>query len=548
MKTALIVSGGGFQGLGLLEALQSLPHVRPFVADIHDDNVTRYQCADYVVIPPVSAEAAFASAVHQILEEHAVCAVFPATAHELRMLARMRRGIEDRGAQVAVSPLDLVETLLDKARTASFLRDFELPTQAPVDPVRHDYSAPLFGKPRFGWGGTGTAIASTAEWAGMHARMHGADSMVWVPLVAGFDEYSVDFAISPGGHLSPLVIRRRIRTSGGFAVISETVEIEKLTTLGQRVAAAIAQAGGRGIFNVQLIQPNLGQLFVSDVNPRFGTSAVHGLAEGINLAGFFIEDARAPAGFVRTSVKTVRRLQTIALPRLSSKPAAIVFDLDDTLVDHKLWMAAKVRGAASAVNDWVNEREFLLAALQLVDEGERAHLIDRLVSHFSWTPAQHAIVLEAYRSTAVPSTPLYPDVAPVLSSLHDAGVKLAILTDNPPQTQQTKINNAEALRGVSSVIFSRQTGGEKPHAAAFRAVASNLSLRPEQLCMVGDNYFRDAIGAIRSGYGHAFLIQRGGAFSTHHQGIASLAQVGEERGRIHPIESLVSLREILLAP
>jgi len=30
--------------------------------------------------------------------------------------------------------------------------------------------------------------------------------------------------------------------------------------------------------------------------------------------------------------------------------------------------------------------------------------------------------------------------------------------------------------------------------------------------MVGDNLFRDAIGAVRAGYAHAFLLKREGAF------------------------------------
>ncbi|HVI25741.1 MAG TPA: HAD-IA family hydrolase [Xanthomonadaceae bacterium] len=545
MSGALIVSGGGFQGLGLLESLQCIPGLRPMIADVHADNVTRYQCAEYFVVPPLADADAFVAALRRLIEDNAVRAVFPATARELPLLAARRAELEAAGAKVAVSSPQLVEVLLDKQRTARFLADRGLPTQLPVDPSGHDFSSPLFGKPRFGWGGTGTVIAASQDQARTQQAARD-EPLVWVPLVADFHEHSVDFALSRPGELSPLVIRRRIRTSGGYAVISESVEDTGLASLARDVAAAIAQAGGLGIFNIQLISPVGAPTFVSDVNPRFGTSAVHGLAEGVNLAAFFMGAADASSPPARRPAKTVRRLQTIALPRLAKPPAGVVFDLDDTLVDHKLWMMEKLQGAVAATAGWVDRDEFLLAAAQYVDEGERAHLIDRLAERFGWDQDRHAILLEAYRAARVPDTPVYPDVAPVLRSLREAGLKLAILTDNPPPTQQAKIRNAPALAAIPTVVYARETGAEKPHPGAFAAVAEALSIEPGRLCMVGDNYFRDALGALRSGYGCAFLLRRGGAFATHHEGTRRLVPADVEQGRVHAIDSLVALRETLL--
>ena len=544
MRAALIVSGGGFQGLGLWEALQCIPGVRPIIADTYADNVTRYLCADYVQIPPLSERDAFVASLSRLVREYGVQVVFPATARELPLLAQLAPILATSGVRTAVSSPQLIDILLDKCKTTAFLHGLGIPAQMSVDPAAHDFSTLLFGKPRHGWGGTGTATARSAEEAIHHEASAGEGGLVWFPLVAGFEEYSADFAILESGDVSPVVLRRRVRTSGGYAVITESVCDSAILALAEATAGGLAKEGGLGIFNVQVIAPQGVAAFVSDVNPRFGTSAVHGLAEGLNLAGFFLDAAPGSQPSARQPAKTVRHLKTIALPLLQVWPKGVVFDLDDTLVDHKLWMAAKVIGAhREAAHAWVGEAEFLAHALQLIDEGEKARLIDRLAECFSWREDRRLELLAAYRNADPGPTPLYPDVRTVLADLVRAGFKLAILTDNPPTTQRAKLARSGVSDLFSATVFAREVGGEKPCAAAFAAAAEALSLPPGELCMVGDNYFRDALGAIRNGYAAAFVLRRDGSFLRSHGGITGL--IGHP-GRIHPIDSLVALREVLV--
>ena len=61
----------------------------------------------------------------------------------------------------------------------------------------------------------------------------------------------------------------RVRTAGGFAVVSDTVEDAEVEGLVRRFAAWAAQRGGRGLFNVQVLRRGEAR-FVSDVNPRLG--------------------------------------------------------------------------------------------------------------------------------------------------------------------------------------------------------------------------------------------------------------------------------------
>lgn len=547
MTPVLIVSGGGFQGLGLLEAAQRLPGVRPHIADVHAQSVTRYLCADFHVLPPLADEVTYIDALERLIAEQAITAVLPATAYELPLLARLREPLAQRGVVVAVCATPLLDILLDKRKTATYLSDHGLPIQPGVDPHTHDFTTPLFGRPLAGWGGRGTRLLRTTQERDVAGAADELDQCLWTAYLERFEEFSADFAIDAAGTVSPIVLRRRLRTSGGFAVISGSSFDPDLLQLSRRTAVALASDGGDGFFNVQLLRADAdASAVVSDINPRFGTSSGHGLGEGVNLLAHVLGLDSNPSPATRRPVLTVRRLADIHVPRLQSRPAGVVFDLDDCLIDHKLWFARKASAAWRAVaRDWCDRDAFELEAFGLIDEGERRRFIDLLCQRLGWDDARHQELLETFRQARV-DTPVHADVAACLASLRQAGLRIGLLTDNPPATQRQKLDGAGAALGhFDAVVFARETGAEKPAASGFLAVAEALGLPPTQLCMVGDNLFRDALGALRAGYGAAILLQRAGGFVQAHPGLAgSLSATADHRLARAP--DLVIAREIIL--
>lgn len=543
MKRVLLLSGGGFQGQGLLEAVQCIPGVRVTVGDIHDEGVTRYLCADYRRLPPLAHRDAFIAALHALIANDGIEAIFPSTAFELPLLAELRDALQARGVAVAVSRADVLATLLDKRATARFLADREIATQAPIDARTHDFATPLFGRPFGGWGGRDTRRLDDIASRDRLVADGTLDAYLWTAYLPAFEEFSADFAIRADGALSPVVLRRRLRTSGGFAVISESVDDADVQALAERTARAIAEAGGAGLFNLQVLRAD-GQLHVSDINPRFGTSSGHALGEGVNLAAFFLGDDALHAP--RRAVKTVRRLQDITVARLPTRPRALVFDLDDTLVDHKRWFAAKALAAGDAVARNGSDAElFRETALGLVDEGERRQFIDQLAFRLGWSREQHAQYLEAFRAARV-DTPLFDDVEESLAALRAMGFLTAVLTDNPPATQRQKLERAPALGTFDAIVFSQDAGAEKPDARAFVAVANALDLPPADLCMIGDNLFRDAFGALRAGFGGAIALRRPGGFIQPHEDLARWSALGADARLVHAADLIVA-REILHA-
>jgi len=546
MRSALVVSGGGFQGQALVDMLACVDGVRTIVADLYAENINRHRCAGFVQVPPLADADGFAAALVAAINHHGVGHVFPATERELLPLSRLQAGLAASGVDVAVCDTGLLEALLDKERAGRLLADAGLPVQQPVAPAGHDFATPLFGKPRRGWGGHGTLVLRDA--AGLASlAASGADSgYVWLPFVESFVEYSGDFCIRRDGAISPLTVRRRERTSGGYSIISVSERPEAVIGILEATTRLLRERGGRGLFNVQVIVPEGGQPFVSDVNPRVGTSAVHALLEGNNLAGFYIEPA-SPRPAPLAPVRSIRFLATAAIPVLEQRPRGLVLDLDDTLLDHKLWVASKLGLAIDAVaSAWDDPETIHEVALRLIDEGERAALIDRLAAHFDWEESRRLQLLEAYRAATPAQAPLYPDVEPTLTALHQAGVRLALLTDNPVPGQRAKIAASPLLSSITTPVFSRLAGGEKPRLAAFQAAAAALDLPCSSLCMVGDNYFRDIVGACRAGFAHAFLLQRGGGFIQSHPALRRQLGLGLDEGKVHVVDNLYLVRSAIL--
>ena len=543
MKTVLIVSGGGFQGLTLIRALQQRNDVRLIICDIHSENPTRYLCLDYRIAPTIANAEAFSSFLLGTVKNDRVDVVFPATAWELTSLSQLKGKIEALGARVAVSNENLLSILLDKVKTYEWLREIGLPVPDTFVPINFEFDTPLFGRLRHGWGGRSTIILQDASELQKHADQW--DTHVWTRWLPDFREFSLDFAIASNGSISSISMRERLRTSGGFAVISESATDTFLLELAGRIALAIARAGGCGLFNVQIMAPLQGECFISDVNPRSGTSATHALGEGINLPSFFIDSLLDPFAdntqAKRKKVRTIRILQDVSLPRFSTAPKGVIFDLDDTLIDHKMWVFRKTEALyMDHFASYVDRSEYLLCSARLIDEGVRSDLIDRLLHELSLPLTLRDNVIHAYREAVVVETPLFLDVEQTLRALKAQGFLIAVITDNPPTTQRSKITHARALDCLDAKIYTREHGGEKPRKEGFMQAAYSLSLKPGELVMVGDNYFRDGLGAVQAGYMHALIVKRNGAFLNHHDGLTTQIEARMHE-RIDFVDSLLSV-------
>ena len=513
--TALVVCGGGFQGLGLIKALRAVAGTRVLVLDLFEENVARYFADAFFQAPPLSQASRFIEYTLRLCQSESVNTVFAATSLELELLAQHRVAFSAINVILLVSDSKLLQLAADKLALYRWLGDEGL-SHMPFFTSARDPAAnyPLIGKPRNGWGGRNLKYIESRQEA-LAMPLNESAAFVWQPLLSDFDEYSIDCAVDTVGRISPLSFRRRVRMLGGFAILGECGAPDNVRALAQACLVRLVPLGARGPLNLQILSQGA-QGWVSDLNPRAGTSMPLSLVAGLNPIAFLLN---GNAGKLHDpnpgpKARSLRYLEEHYIHDLRLEDVrGVVFDLDDTLFDQKAWMLAKLKLTWSEVADRLPPRkQFLTLALRVIEEGNRAHLFDALANELGWDDVTRLSVIECYRRARPSHAPIYPDVVATLHQLRRLGYRLALLTDNPATSQRLKLDVCGLGELFDAVVFTDELGASKPDSRGFDACGKALGISAGQLVMVGDNLFRDIQGAQNAGYQHGFLICRNGAF------------------------------------
>ena len=94
---------------------------------------------------------------------------------------------------------------------------------------------------------------------------------------------------------------------------------------------------------------------------------------------------------------------------------------------------------------------------------------------------------------------VYEETFSILNALK-GNYKLLLLTNGSPDLQNTKLEiTAELVPFFDQIVISGDFGRGKPNPVIFEHALSTLSLKKDEVLMVGDNLMTDILGANRSG-------------------------------------------------
>ena len=189
---------------------------------------------------------------------------------------------------------------------------------------------------------------------------------------------------------------------------------------------------------------------------------------------------------------------------------AVFFDLDDTLYPYApcnaagkeaAWREARSRG-------YDLDRD---AFEELYQEGRRSvkreiagtaaaherflYFKQALQTHTGTNKSSDAVALgEAYWSTYLDEMELFDGVIETLSSLHRAGVDVAVVSNLTTRIQLQKIERLGLEPSIDLLVTSEETGREKPSASTFTMALARLDRRPSETLMVGNSVVSDVEG------------------------------------------------------
>jgi FMN phosphatase YigB (HAD superfamily) len=178
---------------------------------------------------------------------------------------------------------------------------------------------------------------------------------------------------------------------------------------------------------------------------------------------------------------------------------AVVFDVGETLVDEtRAW---------GVWADWlgVPRLTFFAALGATIARGGHHREVFELFRPGIDLRAEAARLGVAGRSDLLSLDDLYPDVIPALKSLRAAGVRLAIAGNQPAPAADVLDEIAIPFEFIGT---SAGWGVEKPDAAFFDRIVTELRLPPSEIAYVGDRRDNDVAPAARAGL-VAIWIRRG---------------------------------------
>ncbi|MBI5402745.1 MAG: HAD-IIIA family hydrolase [Ignavibacteriae bacterium] len=203
---------------------------------------------------------------------------------------------------------------------------------------------------------------------------------------------------------------------------------------------------------------------------------------------------------------------------------AIIFDLDNTLVDFMLLKERAIEAAIHSMLDaglklTAKEADRKIHEIYMKEGIEYQQVFDQLFLE-EYGYVDHKMVsagIVAYRTAREAALKPYPKVFPTLIELIKLGIKLAVVSDAPSKEAWLRLSYINFHHLFDVVITYDDTFEKKPSPAPFNLALKRLNLKPGECLMIGDWAERDMVGAKAVGMKTVFA-RYGDTFNTLHPG------------------------------
>lgn len=195
------------------------------------------------------------------------------------------------------------------------------------------------------------------------------------------------------------------------------------------------------------------------------------------------------------------------------RPAALVFDLDGTLVDSR-------RDIATALNRLRSELRLpplsLDQVVTMVGEGAKV-LVRRALADWHEEPAKEILdrYLGYYEEVCLDTTVAYPGIEEMLAEL-SSRYRMAVLSNKGERLSIEILEGLDLAWRFSHVLGGDSLPTRKPNPAGLKALADRFDVPVEKLMLVGDSRID---GETARNAGCAFALVEWGFLRTPQEGL-----------------------------
>jgi putative hydrolase of the HAD superfamily len=199
---------------------------------------------------------------------------------------------------------------------------------------------------------------------------------------------------------------------------------------------------------------------------------------------------------------------------------AVIFDLDNTLVDFMLMKRQAIDAAITAMRD----AGFKLSTDKIRERIDKIYkergiefqnVFDELLFN-EFSKIDYKILsagVIAYRRAREAALISYPHVTMTLINLTKMHMKLGVVSDAPAREAWLRLCYLNLHHLFDAVVTFEDTGKHKPDPEPFRKILDLLNIKPSEGLMVGDWAERDVVGAAKVGMKTVFA-RYGNSFGT----------------------------------
>ena len=185
---------------------------------------------------------------------------------------------------------------------------------------------------------------------------------------------------------------------------------------------------------------------------------------------------------------------------------AIIFDLDNTLLDFMKMKQFAVKAAITAMNEAglnINEDQAYKDIFKLYESKgwENQQVFDDfLMQNFGKVSNKIlAAGIVSYRRAREATLLVYPNVNKTLIELIKMGVQLAVVSDAPSREAWMRLYYLNLHHVFDPVLTYDDSGAHKPSPKPFEMALDILNVNSDEALMIGDWPDRDVVGASQIG-------------------------------------------------
>ena len=181
---------------------------------------------------------------------------------------------------------------------------------------------------------------------------------------------------------------------------------------------------------------------------------------------------------------------------------AIIFDLDNTLLDFVKMKQFSVKAAITAMNEAgleVDEKKAYEDIFDLYMERgwENQQVFDDYLNQTVGKVSNKILAagIVSYRRAREATLLVYPNVNKTLIQLIKMGINLAVVSDAPSREAWMRLYYLNLHHVFDPVLTFDDTGVRKPSPKPFQMALDYLKIKPNEAIMIGDWPERDVVGA-----------------------------------------------------